>query len=265
MAIPTTPPAAKVPERKPSERKGRLHQDAVTVLRQMIHGGEFTPGDRLREVLISQRLGMSRTPVREAFRTLAAEGLVELLPNRSVVVRDLNKEESVDIFHVLGALESLAAQQAAQRMTEDDMDKLRALQDDLEERYEARDRPAYTETNRAIHRLMVEAARNPSLLAAWRLIVPRAERARTLNNVDPKRWASSIDAHRKIYAALLARDGHLLSSLMQAHFADSIIQSMSLAEAKRRPVITSAPPPSVAAPSVAPPSRPVARKRRISA
>jgi DNA-binding GntR family transcriptional regulator len=261
MATSATFSPAQTPERKPTERKGRLHQDAVAVLRQMIQSGEFTPGDRLREVVLSQRLGMSRTPVREAFRTLAAEGLVELLPNRSVVVRNLNKEESVDIFHVLGALESLAAQQACQRMTDEDFSKLHALQAELEAHYEARDRPAYTDTNRAIHRCMVEAARNPSLLAAWRLIVPRAERARTLNNIDPKRWASSIDAHRKIYAALMARDSHLLSSLMHAHFADSIIQSMSLADAKRRPVIMT-PNPTIVAP--APPERPATRKRRAS-
>jgi DNA-binding GntR family transcriptional regulator len=219
------PPVA-APAAKGESRKGWLHQDAVSLLRELILSGEFQPGERLREVLLSQRLGMSRTPVREAFRTLAAEGFVDLLPNRSVVVCDLNEAESSDVFLVLGALESLAAQQACQRMTPEHVKTLRRLQADLERYFEAFDRVRYTEANRAIHQLMVEASNNPSLIAAWRLVVPRAERARTMNNLDRNRWASSLDSHRKIFAALIARDGHLLGSLMQAHFAHSIIEGM---------------------------------------
>src|SRR5690606_6918904 len=99
------------------QQKGWRHKDAVALLREMILSGELAPGERLREVAISGRLGMSRTPVREAFRTLAAEGLVELLPNRSVVVAELNESESIDVFAVLGTLEALAGQLACQRMT----------------------------------------------------------------------------------------------------------------------------------------------------
>src|SRR4051812_5735662 len=87
-------------ERSHGQQKGWRHKDAVALLREMILSGELEPGERLREVAISERLGMSRTPVREAFRTLAAEGLVELLPNRSVVVAELNESESIDVFAV---------------------------------------------------------------------------------------------------------------------------------------------------------------------
>lgn len=203
-----------------------MHTGAVGQMRELILSGEFSPGSRLREVVLSQRLGMSRTPIREAFRTLAAEGFVELLPNRSVVVSDLNAEETTDVFLVLGALEALAAQQACQRITPAQIEKLRQLQADLEHYFEIADRPQYTQANRSIHQLMVEASNNPSLIAAWRMVVPRAERARTMNNMDRARWSSSLDSHRKIFTALIARDGHLLSSLMQAHFAHSIIAGM---------------------------------------
>src|SRR4051812_43798883 len=83
---------------QPPQRKGSLHQDAVTELRKMIISGEIPPGERLREVALSSQLGMSRTPLREAFRTLAAEGLVDLLPNRSVVVCELDPTEAADVF-----------------------------------------------------------------------------------------------------------------------------------------------------------------------
>lgn len=221
----TDAPSAK---RRTLERasKGSRHRGAVNVLREMIQSGEFSAGERLREVALSERLGMSRTPVREALRTLAAEGLVQLLPNRSVVVAKLDKEESTEVFLVLGALESLAARLAAHRITDEDIDQLKRLQADLERHYEEADRPRYTEVNRAIHLLIVRAARSAPLLQAWQLVVPRGEHPRTMNNIDPKRWASSIDAHRKIFAALIARDGHLLAALMQAHFAHSIIDNM---------------------------------------
>lgn len=206
-------------------RKGRLHQFALSTLREMIQSGEIPPGERLMEKPTSERLGMSRTPVREAFRTLAVEGLVTLLPNQGVVVAELDKEKSGDVCLLLGALESFAAQQACQRITEHQLEELRALHDRLELYYEAADRPRYTETNRAIHRLIVESSRNPSLISVWAMILPRAERARSLKNLDPKRWASSIDSHRKIFAALNARDGDAIGALMQDHFATVIVHS----------------------------------------
>jgi DNA-binding GntR family transcriptional regulator len=214
----TEPPRARREKRpEPRQQKGSLHLNAVTVLREMIFSGELSAGDRLREVAISERLGMSRTPVREAFRTLAAEGLVDLLHNRSVVVAELDEAESVDVFSVLGTLESLAGQQACQRMTADQLKTLGELQADLERCFNEVDRAGYTAANRAIHELMVTASNNSSLILAWRLILPRAERARTLNILDRNRWAAAVETHRKIFAALAARDGLLLSSLMQDH------------------------------------------------
>jgi len=209
------------------QQKGWRHKDAVSLLREMILSGELAPGERLREVAISERLGMSRTPVREAFRTLAAEGLVELLPNRSVVVAELNESESIDVFAVLGTLEALAGQLACQRMTPEQLDALEALQQELERHFRNLDRAGYIRANRAIHELMVEASSNTSLILAWRLILPRAERARSVNTLDRNRWATAVAEHRKIFAALAARDGPLLSALMQDHFAQGVIERMS--------------------------------------
>jgi DNA-binding GntR family transcriptional regulator len=209
------------------QQKGWRHKDAVALLRELILSGELAPGERLREVAISERLGMSRTPVREAFRTLAAEGLVELLPNRSVVVAELNESESIDVFAVLGTLEALAGQLACQRMTPEQMDTLAGLQRELEQHFRNLDRAGYIRANRAIHELMVEASNNSSLILAWRLILPRAERARSVNTLDRDRWATAVEAHRKMFAALAARDGPLLSTLMQDHFAQGVIERMA--------------------------------------
>jgi DNA-binding GntR family transcriptional regulator len=207
---------------KPEPRKGSLHQDAVAELRKMIVSGEFLPGERLREVAVSQRLGMSRTPLREAFRTLAAEGLVNLLPNRSVVVSELDPTEAADVFALLGSMEALAAQQACKRMTNEEIAELGQLQAEMRRNYELNDRTTYNDLNRRVHELMVEGSKNLSLILAWRLILPRADRARRLNTLDRASWAEFLQKHQQIYDALAARNANLLSALMQDHFDHAV-------------------------------------------
>lgn len=208
-------------------QKGWLHQDAVAVLRRLILSGDLPPGERLREIPISERLGVSRTPVREAFRTLAAEGLLELLPNRSVVVSQINSEDAADGFAVLGALEGLAGQFACERMTEPQVEALDEFQALLEHQFEMADRVGYTETNRQIHELIVQSSNNSSLINAWRMILPRVQRARTLNNLDRRRWAEAVGEHRSILEAIRTRDSEAVAALFRRHFdrgAQSILK-----------------------------------------
>jgi len=207
---------------KPELRKGSLHQDAVAELRKMIVSGEFPPGDRLREVALSQRLGMSRTPLREAFRTLAAEGLVDLLPNRSVVVSELDPTEAADVFALLGSMEALAAKQACKRMSDDQIAELGGLHAEMATAFERGDRQTYNELNRLVHERIVEGSNNSSLVLAWRLILPRADRARRLNTLDRASWAEFLGKHQRIYEALAARDPALLGQLMHDHFDHAV-------------------------------------------
>lgn len=201
-------------------RKGDRHQEAVKLLRGMIIGGDLAPGEPLRELAFSEQFGMSRTPVREAFRTLAAEGLVSLLPNRTVQVALLDEDAVAEVFLVLGALESLAARLACERITKDQLEILDELQEDLAHHFEAGDRARYLEANRLIHELIVEAAASPSLLLAWRLLLPRAERARHVTTRAHERWGEAFEEHKHIHAALMKRDGDALRRLMEEHFAN---------------------------------------------
>jgi DNA-binding GntR family transcriptional regulator len=203
-------------------QKGLLHLDAAKVLRKMILSGELPPGQRLTEMSISQQLGMSRTPIREAFRTLAAEGLVDLLPNRSVLVSELDKGQAAEVFLVLAALEALAGELACQNITQDQLEDLAELQDDLARHFSTSDRASYLEANRLIHQLIVEASRNQALILAWRLLLPRAERARQVSTLDHARWADAFNEHGKIYSAITARDAPLMRKLMAEHFTNGI-------------------------------------------
>lgn len=206
------------PAARATTRKGDRHQEAVTLLRKMILSGELAPGEPLREVALSEQFGTSRTPVREALRTLAAEGLVTLLPNRTVQVSHLDEQAASEVFTVLGALESLAARLACERMTPEQMEILSELQDDMEHYYVSRDRPRYLEANRLIHELIVEASANSALILAWRLLLPRAERARHVSTLDHDRWGAAFEEHKHIHRAILARDVKTVARLMEEHF-----------------------------------------------
>lgn len=218
--------ARTVPARLP--RRGERHGTVVSNLRRMIVTGELAPGERLREVALCTRLGVSRTPVREAFRTLAAEGLIRLLPNRSVVVADLDDSEIADLYDVFGALEGLAGELACKRITEEQTAAIASLHHRMVDLHQRGERAEYLAVNHAIHRLIVEAAGNPVLKQAWEGLLPRVERARALANLRPERWMEAVYEHARIFAALAKRDGPLLSRLIREHFSNGLEPSVSV-------------------------------------
>lgn len=203
-------------------RKGHLHTEAANQLRTRILSGEFPPGMRLREVQLCDQLGVSRTPVREAFRTLAAEGLVDLLPNRSVVVSELHAPDIEHLFLVFGTLEGLAGELACKNITEVELAEIGKYLSTMVDHHTNGERAPYMKLNQTIHRRTVEIAANPVLLTVWQSLVPRIERALALANLDPARWTSALFEHSKMFAALAARDGATLSQLSREHFLNSL-------------------------------------------
>lgn len=206
----------------PGRRKGQLHTEAASRLRGMILSGELPPGARLREVQLCDQLGVSRTPVREALRTLAAEGLVDLLPNRSVVVSQLHAPDLEHLLTVFGAVEGLAAELACQRITEAEIAEIGRLLAEMIDCHSRQQRAPYMRINQTIHRRTVEIAANPVLHSVWQSLVPRVERARALANLDTGRWTGALFEHTKMFTALAARDGQLLAQLTREHFLNSL-------------------------------------------
>lgn len=204
------------PEEAP--RKGRLHHEVVEKIRRRILAGEMAPGTRLREVQLGTELGVSRTPLREAFRTLAAEGLIDLLPNRSVVVSHLRAPDIEHLIVVFGSLEALGAELACKNVTEAQIAEMGAIYGRMVEHYERGERAPYLELNAQIHRMTMEIAANPILFSMWSSLLPRVQRARALPNLDQSHWATALMQHSRMFAALAARDAPLLSRLTREHF-----------------------------------------------
>lgn len=220
MEKPTNPPA--IGDQADGRRKGKLHAAAAQELRAMIVSGELAPGTRLREVQICNQLGVSRTPVREAFRTLAAEGMVELLPNKSVIVAGLHSPDIGDLYDVVAALEALAGELACKRVSEVELAEIAGIHSQMLGCYERKERGAYLDLNHQIHRRIVEIAGNPVLLTTWQSLVPRVERARAIANLDATRWLAAVYEHSKMLTALARRDGALLAQLTREHFMNGL-------------------------------------------
>jgi DNA-binding GntR family transcriptional regulator len=194
-----------------------LADQAVERLRRLIVSAAIPPGAPLVESGLVDRLGVSRTPVREALKLLAVEGLVTLRRNRAAIVAPLRGDELAHLFEVERALESFAAGLAASRMSEAELKRLARLQGQMEALEARGDRDGYVRLNRKIHFGIVAGSRNPALAEAHERLIGRLQRARNIALASRGRAEESIREHRDILAALQDRDAEAAARLMDRH------------------------------------------------
>jgi len=194
-----------------------LHDETVSRLRALITDGALRPGSRIDERELCQRFGISRTPLREALKVLASEGLVELLPHRGSRVTRLSAPELRDAFEIVAALEALAGELACQRITDAEIDALAAVHSRMEEHYRRGELAEYFVCNQTIHEAINRAAGNAQLTEMYALISNRVRRARYMANHSPERWANAVREHVEILAALRRRDGVTCGRLLREH------------------------------------------------
>ena len=194
-----------------------LPEAAAERLRTLIIEGELAPGARLNERELSERLGVSRTPLREAFRMLAADGLLVQLPNRGAQVVALSPADVRHAFEVMAALEGLSGELAGERVTESDVAELGAMQAEMERAHARRDLPGYYRVNRAIHDRINAIAGNPVLSHSFRTLNARLHALRFRSNLVPAKWDQAVAEHRAMIEALAARDGARLRDILVRH------------------------------------------------
>ncbi len=197
--------------------RSTLPEAAAERLRTLIIEGTLAPGARLNERELSEQLGVSRTPLREAFRILAGDGLLTQLPNRGAQVVALSAEDARHAFDVMGSLEGLAGELAVTRVTDADIETLRALQAEMEAAHAQRDLPAYYRINRAIHDRLNAIAGNPILTHTYRTLNARLHALRFRSNLNTAKWNQAVAEHRDMIAALAARDGAALRDILVRH------------------------------------------------
>lgn len=194
-----------------------LHEQAGRRLREMIVTGALAPGAPLVEAELCDVLGISRTPLREAVKMLAGQGLVELRPNRSARIAPFDATHITELFEALSNVERIAAEYAAERLSVREIAGLRHLQEEMEAHFRAGDLAAYFAVNQAIHSAILAGAHNATLVEMHGWLFARAERARYFALGTHARWAESVEEHRDILAALEARDSEGAGRRLAAH------------------------------------------------
>ncbi len=218
-------PATTQPPRSSGSLSPRaLYVEVAELLRQRIYKRELEPGSWIDELKIAQEYGISRTPLREALKVLAAEGLITMKVRRGAYVTEVSAQDLADVYHLLSLLESDAAAVVAQRASDAELAELQQLHHELEAAAALgqADTQAFFAVNERFHTRLLAIANN-----RWRdQMVADLRKVMKLNRqnslLKAGRVADSLAEHRAIMAALLARDFQAAQRCMQEHFNNGL-------------------------------------------
>lgn len=206
-----------------------LHEQVANRLRTMLVEGCIAPGAKLNERELCEQLRVSRTPLREAIKLLAAEGLVDLLPNRGAVAVKLGEADVRHAFELLAHLEGLSGELAAQRLTDAELAEIRALHYEMLACFARSDLSGYYRINALVHAAINQAAANPVLTKTYREINARVQALRFRTNQDAARWKQAVKEHEQMIQALDARDAAALRDILVLHLQhkhDSVLENL---------------------------------------
>ncbi len=203
----------------PEREEPSLHDEILTRLRDHITEGHIPEGGRVPERQLCAMLGISRTPLREALKVLAAEGLVELLPNRGARVRQLSERDLFELFDLMGGLEALAGRLACEQIGDAGIVEIERLHYEMYGCYLHRDLHGYFDLNQKIHACIVAASGNAMLVATYGNFSGRLRRFRLAANLARQRdrWGEAMREHEAILDALRRRAGAELSDILFQH------------------------------------------------
>ena len=203
---------ATVPANSPS-----LHEAIFQKLRSLLVEGAIAPGSKLNERELAERLHVSRTPIREAIRRLAADGLVELIANRGAIAIQLSLADVIHTFDVIAQLEGYSGELAAKNISNATLSELEALQYEMMASYARRDLSSYYKLNLGIHHLINQAANNPVLSQLFTQVNARIEALRFRSNQNGVKWEKAVEEHQEMIDALKARDSERMRKVMIQH------------------------------------------------
>ena len=202
--------------------RAALHEQVAHRLRQMLVESRILPGAKLNERELSDVLNVSRTPLREAIKMLAAEGLVELLPNRGAIAVELTEADVLNTFEVMAGLEAQSGELAAQRITDAELLEIKALHFEMLAAYTRRDLPSNYRLNSAIHSAINAAAKNPVLTATYKQVNARLQALRFRSNQDGEKWKGAVKEHELMIEALSTRDPVAMRAVLASHLANKM-------------------------------------------
>jgi len=194
-----------------------LYQEVAERLRQRIFAHELTPGTWIDEQKLAEQYGISRTPLREALKVLASEGLVELKPRRGCYVTEISRQDLDDIFPLMAMLEGRCASEAVSRATPEDIGTLREIHERLEQSAREGKIDAFFEANQEFHRKIQELSGNRWLLSVIQDLRKVLKLSRLHSLSLEGRLQQSLEEHRAIMAAMEAGNPAAAEGVMHDH------------------------------------------------
>jgi hypothetical protein len=194
-----------------------LHEAIFQKLRSLLVEGVITPGSKLNERELAESLNVSRTPIREAIKRLAADGLVELIANRGAIAVQLSHADVINTFDVIAQLEGYSGELAAKNISKAALSELEALQYEMMASYARRNLSSYNKLNLRIHHLINQAANNPVLGQLFSQVNARIEALRFRSNQNGVKWEQAVEEHQEMIDALKAHDSERMRKVMIQH------------------------------------------------
>lgn len=223
-------------KRKTIERHQTLRERILETIREAILNGQLRPGEKVAEPELAERFGISRTPIREAFRQLESEGYLTVIPRKGAVVTDLSEREVEEFYSIKSILEGYAARMAAEKMTDKDYERLEAINARLKQLATEGDVKTFFRVHDEFHELFIRAAGNDKLFTLIGQLLRKFNRLRMASLALPGRMEISVQEHNKILEAFRQHDGEKADSLVRknaAYGGQVLIQSLAQSEGRR--------------------------------
>lgn len=218
------------PVRKVKLSRKSLHERVADELRDQVISGALKPGEKLAVNELALGIGVSLTPLREAIKLLAAENLIEIMPNRGARVAPITVEQTRALFEVIAGMESLAAELATLRMSDGDRAHLVELHAQMRSHFDDPSPAKYFECNRRIHDAVVDFARNPILTEQRGKLAQQAARIRFFALKNVGRRSEAMQEHEELMQAFAARDSDAARRIWRKHLIGSGAQTIQLLE-----------------------------------
>jgi len=199
----------------------RLHDTVLDHLRRFIVEGTLKPGIKINERELCEVLGISRTPLREALKVLAVEGLIELMPNRGACVAQMSDDEVREAFELMSGIEAFNGQLACERITDAEVQNIKTLHYQMLQAKLKNDLSLYFQKNAAIHDAISLAARNETLRKTYLTLNRRLQAVRYNSNRTEDKWERAIHDHEEMIEALEQRDASRLQHILRSHILDA--------------------------------------------
>lgn len=222
--------------RKQIERHQTLREKILETIRDAILQGTLKPGERVSEPELADRFGISRTPIREAFRQLESEGYLTVTPRKGAVVTSLSERDIEEFYAIKIILEGFAAKMAAEKLTTKDIERLETINDRLQLIAEEGNVKNFFRVHNEFHEVFIKAAGNEKLYEMINQLVMRFKRLRLASLAVPGRMEISVEEHRKMIDAFKNQDGDRADNLVRHTAtigADVLIQSMVQSKAAK--------------------------------